>query len=144
MPMTDGSRWSGTASTTRQPLATVSLRMAVASGTDMPMRSADIILVRRSLDVIPDAIELSRRTLRTVRGNLVWAFGYNVAAIPLAVMGHLNPLIAGFVDVAIQRLRGHELHAVAANQGHIELTRPQLLAVCDDCWGCWQAEPEPH
>jgi len=59
------------------------------------MKSADIILVRRSLDVIPDAIQLSRRTLRTIRGNLVWAFGYNVAAIPLAALGHLNPLIAG-------------------------------------------------
>ncbi|MGV8910198.1 MAG: heavy metal translocating P-type ATPase [Propionicimonas sp.] len=77
-------------------LATANLGMAVVTGTDIAMKSADIILVRRSLDVIPDAIELSRRTLRTIRGNLVWAFGYNVAAIPLAALGHLNPLIAGF------------------------------------------------
>jgi len=77
-------------------LATANLGMAVVSGTDVAMKSADIILVRRSLDVIPDAIELSRRTLRTIRGNLLWAFGYNVAAIPLAALGHLNPLIAGF------------------------------------------------
>ena len=77
-------------------LATANLGMAVVSGTDVAMKSADIILVRRSLDVIPDAIELSRRTLRTIRGNLVWAFGYNVAAVPLAALGHLNPLIAGF------------------------------------------------
>ena len=77
-------------------LATANLGMAVISGTDVAMKSADIILVRRNLDVIPDAIELSRRTLRTIRGNLVWAFGYNVAAIPLAALGHLNPLIAGF------------------------------------------------
>lgn len=63
-------------------LATANLGMAVVSGTDVAMKSADIILVRRSLDVIPDAIELSRRTLRTIRGNLLWAFGYNVAAIP--------------------------------------------------------------
>ena len=76
-------------------LATANLGMAVVSGTDVAMKSADIILVRRSLDVIPDAIQLSRRTLRTIRGNLVWAFGYNVAAIPLAALGHLNPLIAG-------------------------------------------------
>jgi len=77
-------------------LATANLGMAMVSGTDVALKSADIILVRRSLDVIPDAIRLSRRTLRTIRGNLVWAFGYNVAAIPLAATGHLNPLIAGF------------------------------------------------
>ena len=77
-------------------LATANLGMAMVSGTDVALKSADIILVRRSLDVIPDAIELSRRTLRTIRGNLVWAFGYNVAAIPLAATGQLNPLIAGF------------------------------------------------
>ncbi|MEA5118503.1 MAG: HAD-IC family P-type ATPase, partial [Propionicimonas sp.] len=76
-------------------LATANLGMAVVSGTDVAMKSADIILVRRSLDVIPDAIGLARRTLRTIRGNLVWAFGYNVAAIPLAALGYLNPLIAG-------------------------------------------------
>ena len=76
-------------------LATANLGLAVVSGTDIAMKSADIILVRRSLEVIPDAIELSRRTLRTIRGNLVWAFGYNVAAIPLAALGQLNPLIAG-------------------------------------------------
>jgi Cu+-exporting ATPase len=76
-------------------LATANLGMAMVSGTDIAMKSADIILVRRTLDVIPDAIELSRRTLRTIRGNLVWAFGYNVAAIPLAAFGQLNPLIAG-------------------------------------------------
>ncbi len=77
-------------------LATANLGMAMVTGTDVALKSADIILVRRSLDVIPDAIQLSRRTLRTIRGNLGWAFGYNVAAIPLAATGHLNPLIAGF------------------------------------------------
>lgn len=76
-------------------LATANLGMAVVTGTDVALRSADIILVRRSLDVVPDAIELSRKTLRTIRGNLVWAFGYNVAAIPLAAFGLLNPLVAG-------------------------------------------------
>jgi Cu+-exporting ATPase len=60
------------------------------------MKSADIILVRRSLDPIPDAILLARRTLRTIRGNLIWAFAYNVVAVPLAAFGLLNPLIAGF------------------------------------------------
>ena len=77
-------------------LATANLGMAVVSGTDVAMKSADIILVRRSLDVVPDAIRLARRTLGTIRGNLVWAFAYNVAAIPLAATGRLNPLIAGF------------------------------------------------
>ncbi|MGC3995600.1 MAG: heavy metal translocating P-type ATPase [Propionicimonas sp.] len=76
-------------------LATANLGMAVVSGTDVAMKSADIILVRRSLDVVPDAIRLARRTLGTIRGNLVWAFVYNVAAVPLAALGMLNPLIAG-------------------------------------------------
>lgn len=77
-------------------LATADLGLAVLNGTDLAMRSADIILVRPHLGVIADAVALSRRTLRTIRGNLIWAFGYNVAAIPLAASGWLNPLIAGF------------------------------------------------
>ena len=76
-------------------LATANLGLAVVTGTDVAMKSADIILVRKNLEVIPDAIALSRRTLRTIRGNLGWAFAYNVAAIPLAAAGLLNPLIAG-------------------------------------------------
>ena len=76
-------------------LATANLGMAVVNGTDVALKSSDIILVRRSLDAVPDAIQLSRRTLGTIRGNLIWAFGYNVAAIPLAAAGLLNPLIAG-------------------------------------------------
>lgn len=76
-------------------LATANLGMAVVTGTDVAMKAADIILVRASLDAIPDSIALARRTLGTIRGNLVWAFAYNVAAIPVAAMGLLNPLIAG-------------------------------------------------
>ncbi|WP_409465349.1 heavy metal translocating P-type ATPase [Amycolatopsis sp. GA6-003] len=76
-------------------LATADLGLAVAEGTDLALRSADIILVRDDLSVLPDAIRLAQRTLRTIRGNLVWAFGYNVAALPLAACGLLNPLIAG-------------------------------------------------
>lgn len=75
-------------------LASADLGMAVVTGTDVALKSADIILVRDDLSVVPDAIELSRRTLRTIRGNLIWAFGYNIAAIPLAAAGLLNPLIA--------------------------------------------------
>lgn len=75
-------------------LATADLGLAVAAGTDIALKAADIVLVRESLMVIPDAIHLSRRTLRTIRMNLVWAFGYNVAAIPIAAAGLLNPLIS--------------------------------------------------
>ncbi len=95
-------------------LATADLGLAVINGTDIALRSADLILVRKHLGVIPDAIELSRKTLRTIRGNLIWAFGYNIAAIPLAAAGWLNPLIAGvamslssiFVVTNSLRLRG--------------------------------------
>ena len=75
-------------------LAAADLGLAVVSGSDIALKSADIILVRDDLAVIPDAIGLSRRTLRTIKTNLAWAFGYNVAAIPIAAAGLLNPLIA--------------------------------------------------
>ena len=75
-------------------LAGADLGMAMVEGTDVAMRSADVVLVRRDLTVVADAIVLSRRTLATIRGNLVWALGYNVVAIPLAAAGLLNPLIA--------------------------------------------------
>jgi cation-transporting P-type ATPase A/B/Cu+-exporting ATPase len=76
-------------------LATADLGIAVGSGTDVAVESADLVLVRDDLTVLPTAVRLAGATIRTVRGNLVWAFGYNVAAIPLAVAGLLNPLIAG-------------------------------------------------
>ncbi|MEU3271231.1 heavy metal translocating P-type ATPase [Saccharomonospora sp. NPDC006951] len=76
-------------------LASADLGMAIARGSDIAVRSADMILVREDLRVIPDAIRLANRTLTTIRGNLAWAFGYNIAAIPLAAAGVLNPLIAG-------------------------------------------------
>lgn len=75
-------------------LSAADLGVAVVTGTDIAMRSADIILVRDDLLAAVDAIALARRTLKTIRSNLVWAFGYNVAAIPLAAAGLLNPLIA--------------------------------------------------
>lgn len=75
-------------------LACAELGLALATGTDIAMRSADVVLLRDDLRVIPDAIELSRATLRTIRGNLMWAVGYNIAAIPIAMAGFLNPLIA--------------------------------------------------
>lgn len=76
-------------------LVTADLGLAVGAGTDAAIQAADLILVRDELTAVPDAIKLSRATLGTIRGNLVWAFGYNLAAIPLAVAGLLNPLVAG-------------------------------------------------
>ncbi|AXE39261.1 heavy metal translocating P-type ATPase [Acidipropionibacterium virtanenii] len=76
-------------------LAAADLGLALVTGTDIAMRSADIICVRHHLGVVPDAIRLSRRTRRTILGNLVWAFAYNIAAIPIAAAGLLNPLISG-------------------------------------------------
>ena len=61
----------------------------------MAISAADMILMRDDLAVVPEAISLARATLRVIRRNLVWAFGYNIAAIPLAAAGLLNPLIAG-------------------------------------------------
>ncbi|MDG9721512.1 MULTISPECIES: heavy metal translocating P-type ATPase [unclassified Streptomyces] len=76
-------------------LATADLGLAMGTGTDAAIEAGDLTLVRGDLRVAADAIRLSRRTLSTIKGNLVWAFGYNVAALPLAAAGMLNPMIAG-------------------------------------------------
>ncbi|MGV9251289.1 heavy metal translocating P-type ATPase [Streptomyces sp. NPDC003697] len=76
-------------------LATADLGLAMGTGTDAAIEAGDLTLVRGDLRVAADAIRLSRRTLSTIKGNLVWAFGYNVAALPLAAAGLLNPMIAG-------------------------------------------------
>ena len=67
----------------------------MGTGTDAAIEASDLTLVRGDLLGAVDAIRLSRATLRTIRGNLFWAFAYNVAAIPLAALGLLNPMIAG-------------------------------------------------
>ncbi len=75
-------------------LARADLGLSIGTGTDVAIEASDITLVAGDLRAAADAIRLSRRTLRTIKGNLLWAFGYNVAAIPLAVAGLVNPIVA--------------------------------------------------
>jgi Cu+-exporting ATPase len=86
-------------------LAQSDLGLAMGTGADVAIEPSDLTLVRGELRAVPEAVALSRRTLRTIEGNLFWAFAYNVAALPLAALGFLNPLISGALQLGVRGLQ---------------------------------------
>jgi Cu+-exporting ATPase len=76
-------------------LVAADLGIAMGTGTDAAMEAGDLTVVSGDLSLVPEALHISRRTLRIIKANLFWAFAYNVAALPLAVAGLMNPMVAG-------------------------------------------------
>jgi Cu+-exporting ATPase len=103
-------------------LAQADLGLALGTGTDVAIEASDLTLVRGDLLATADAIRLARRALRTIKANLFWAFAYNIAAIPLAAVGFLNPMVAGAamafssVFVVTNSLRLRRFHPVTAGK----------------------------
>ena len=98
-------------------LAVADLGLGLGSGTDVAINAADVIVLRDDLRVVAKAVTLARRTLRTIRGNLAWAFGYNIVAIPLAAAGVLDPLIAGAAMALSSGLVIYNSSRIASRRG---------------------------
>ncbi|MFJ7299508.1 heavy metal translocating P-type ATPase [Streptomyces sp. NPDC099088] len=112
-------------------LACADLGIAMGGGTDVAIGAADLTLVRGDIEALGDAVLLARRTLRTIRANLVWAFGYNVVTVPLAMVGLLDPMVAAAamsassVLVVGNSLRLRAWQPATARRGHASARRGQ-------------------
>ena len=128
------SPWSATASTTPPRWSRPTSGIAMGTGTDAAIEAGDLTLVSGDPALVGTSVRLARRTLRTIRQNLFWAFAYNLVGIPVAALGLLNPMIAGGGDGGLERVRGGELAAAAVVPGRLTagLTRPR---------GAWGSTP---
>ena len=117
-------------------LAQADLGLAMGTGTDVAIEASDLTLVRGDLTAAVDAIRLSRRTLGIIQGNLFWAFAYNVAALPLAAAGLLNPMIAGAAMACLVGLRGGQQPAAAPlpSVGRPRRSRTSVSDAVTDGW----------